>query len=187
MNSRGKRIQKIWKERWSRKIEIPEGLKEIPRYPGYYASQDGSIFSSRLGVIKKLKPCVNSHGYYVVTPSVNNRKFSEDVHSLILETFVGPRKEKQMCCHGPNGPLDNSLGNLCWGDIKKNLGSDKERDGTKNRGTAVCTSKLSEDEVLDIRKRYSSGLFSQKDLSYLFKVRPSTIRNIVIRKIWAWI
>lgn len=42
------------------------------------------------------------------------------VHTVVLEAFVGPRPEGQVCRHLNGDPLDNRLENLKWGTLREN-------------------------------------------------------------------
>ena len=59
--------------------------------------------------------------------------------------------------------------------------ADKLRDGTDNRGEKHNCSKLSKDQVLEIRNRHSEKLV---DLAKEFGVSKSNITYIISRKIW---
>lgn len=159
-------------------------MKEIPRYPGYFATKNGRIFSSRYGNLRELKKCTNSNGSQIVTPSVNNKKYSENVHTLILETFIGKKPKGSIACHGKNGRLDNSLSNLSWGTYSKNNLEDRKRDGTHHWGSKIWTNKLTIDQVKEIRNKSEFFKISYASLSREYGVKESTIRNIVLRNIW---
>lgn len=162
-------------------------MKEIPRYPGYFATEDGRILSTRYGNLRELKGCANTSGYLKVTPSVNNRKHSEQIHVLILETFFGERPFGAISCHGEGGKLDNSIRNLSWGNHLKNNGADRKRDGTVIRGNNISTSKLKKEQVLDILSRCESGIFSYAEIARKFRVSGTTITSIYKKRIWNWI
>jgi len=45
----------------------PREIRPIPGWPGYYASTEGGIFSTKRGGMVKLTPWVNHGGYETVT------------------------------------------------------------------------------------------------------------------------
>jgi len=55
------------------------------------------------------------------------------------------------------------------------------------RGESVNTTKLTTDQVLEIRKRYKPRVCTYKDLGREYGVVFSTIRDIVKKKAWAWV
>ncbi len=161
-------------------------VKQIPEFPGYYASLDGRIWSNKRQMW--LKPGVmnnpnsKSKGRLFVALRKNNKSFYRTVHRLILETYVGPRPSGMECCHNNDNPADNRLENLRWDTHENNL-KDRKRNGI-NQGEAVWNSKLKEFEVREIIDLYKSGLFSQRKIAKLYGVSHSTVGFILIGKNW---
>jgi hypothetical protein len=88
-----------------------------------------------------------------------------------------------ICCHGPNGVLDNSVGNLCWGTPSKNSGEDKLRDGTDNRGTKHAMARLTEWQVIAI---LADSRPYQK-IADNYGVSKPTITAIKTGRNWGWL
>lgn len=105
------------------------------------------------------------------------------LHRLVLEAFVGPCPEGMICCHGPNGVLDNSVENLCWGTKSKNAGEDKLRDGTDNRGSKHAMARLTEEQVIEI---FADGRTYQK-IADTYGVSKPTITAIKTGRNWGWL
>jgi hypothetical protein len=74
-----------------------------------------------------LRPGLYAH--YLVVVLSDGIKITKYVHDLVLRAFVGPPPLGMECLHGPNGQLNNRLGNLSWGTRCQNM-MDKQRDGT---------------------------------------------------------
>ena len=105
---------------------------------------------------------------------------------LVLEAFIGPRPPGREACHGPGGALDNRLVNLSWGTPEQNQGPDRVRDGTSNRGERQWQAKLTEEIVLECRRRYAAGE-SQKDLAGEFGVTGPVLSEAITGRSWAWL
>jgi hypothetical protein len=73
---------------------------------------------------------------------------------------------------------------LSWKTQKEKV-ADMVEHGTANRGERCNLSKLSECDVLTIRKL--SGGPSQSDIASRFGIDQSTVSDIVRRKSWAWL
>ena len=108
------------------------------------------------------------------------------VHRLVAEAFLGPCPEGHIVCHGPGGPLDNRLENISYGTHSKNLGEDRRRDGTLPRGSRSGKAKLTEEQVIEIKRRTAAGE-SRASISRSFGVNPETISHIATGRSWAWL
>lgn len=173
-------------------------FRTIDRFPGYRFGSDGSIWSAlergehrkmRVGQgWKKLKPTIGSRGYLVIDiRSISGTKKQCLVHRLILEAFFGPAPKSGMeACHFPDiDRTNNAITNLRWGTRSENH-HDKWIHGTMPHGSLHVSHKLSETEVLEIRKLYSRGI-RQVDLARQFGVGQTQISNVVTRKSWSWL
>lgn len=108
------------------------------------------------------------------------------VHRLVAEAFLGPCPEGQIVRHGPGGPLDNRLCNLSYGTPSDNNGADRLRDGTLPRGTRNGSAKLTEEQVIEIKRRSFAGE-SRASLGREFGVRPETVSHIATGRSWGWL
>lgn len=62
----------------------------------------------------------NSRGYMNVGLHKNGTLKTGAVHVLVLQAFVGPRPDGQVCRHLNGNPIDNRLANLAWGTHSEN-------------------------------------------------------------------
>jgi len=108
------------------------------------------------------------------------------VHQLVAEAFLPPCPEGQEICHGPGGARDNRLVNLSHGTRSKNLGEDRRRDGTLIFGEGIKGSRLTEQIVMECRRRYAAGETCAV-LGAEFGVEASTMGEAVTGGTWAWV
>ena len=95
-----------------------------PRYD-YAVSELGELGNQAM-----LKPWLNIGGYLEVNLSRKGGWDRRSVHSIVLETFVGPRPSPEHQARHLNGvKTDCRLANLCWGTAKENY-EDRIRHGT---------------------------------------------------------
>ena len=162
-------------------------IKEIPGYPGYYATSDGEILTDRCGATRFL-PKRKHNGYYRVNIRDQQhpvRRHVEPVHKLILETFVGRRPPGYVCRHLNGIPTDNHLTNICWGTPQENA-RDAVRHGTASclrRGEQAVASKLTEAQVKMMRVLYANG-HSQKEIADAFSISRRHVNDIVNGRTW---
>ncbi len=160
-------------------------MKEIPGYPLQYVTTDGFIYSMRTGEMRQ-KPMRMHNGYYRVNLRDNGcpvRTHPIPVHKIVLDTFVGPRPAGYVCRHLNGDPLDNRLGNLCWGTPKENA-QDAMRHGTAvclRHGENAIAAKLSNEDVRELRKRYEEGQ-SRSELARFYNISWRHASDIVSMK-----
>lgn len=102
-----------------------------PGYPGYEVSGKGRVRSldrtvpSRWETPKRISGKVLALSrvggskpggrYYACVLYRDGKRKQVTVHTLVLETFVGPRPEGALGCHRDDNPENNLLENLYWG------------------------------------------------------------------------
>lgn len=147
-------------------------------FPGYRVDTRGFVWSKRQSkgrCWRKLKPNINRQGYYsVVLWTKDLERVHYRIHRLILEAFIGPCPPGLEGCHNNDIPSDNRLENIRWDTAKNNM---KDRG---NEGVA----KLKPQQVIKIRKLYSTGKYSTHDLGRKFNVNPVTIFDVVRGRRW---
>lgn len=113
--------------------------RPVPSVPGYYAGDDGSIWSLLGRVPVKRKQVRTGRNrdrlvVYVTNDTARKRQYLKQVHHLVLEAFVGPRPPGLECCHNDGNSMNNKPGNLRWDthqanmeDLKRHRQERKER------------------------------------------------------------
>lgn len=148
----------------------------------------GQVWSKRRTTTKggwrKLRK--NVAGYLVVTLYDGERWAPQQVHRLVLETYIGPCPKGLECRHLDGDPANNCLDNLRWGTPKEN-GQDKIEHGTRLRGEQNKQSKLTEDEVHLIFNAYHDGAYNQYELAKMFGVHQTLISLICQKKAWGYL
>jgi len=102
-------------------MSAEERWRPVVGYEGIYAVSDqGRVWSvPRLDPLGRcqggrFKPPARSRKYAQVTLYRDGRGRSVNIHTLVLEAFVGPRPDGMECCHGNGNPRDNRVENLRW-------------------------------------------------------------------------
>lgn len=173
----------------------PERWLPVPGYEGLYEVSDlGNVRSLHKSFKPRLRGDLLSPALTAgVSPRLGVCLYKDGasktrlIHQLVLEAFVGPRPSPDHeACHGPGGALDNRLMNLSWGTRSKNQGLDRVRDGTSNRGTRQWQAKLTEDIVMECRKRYTAGE-TQYALAAEFGITQGAMSEVITGRQWAWL
>ena len=167
--------------------KIETNMRNISGFPNYSITKDGRVWSEHRQGTKGswLHPYKDSHGYFQVSLSENNKRTNKLVHHLVLETFGPSRQEKQIARHLNGIKTDNRIGNLCWGTFSENQ-QDSIRLGMfpNRKGESNGRAKLTKKKVLQIRVLYCSPKYSLWDLAHRFNMSLYAIWAIVTRRTW---
>jgi len=159
-------------------------------YPGYRVSRDGRVEScwTRRGRLcvpteawRPLKPILRD-GYPTVNLAKGGKKTACKIHRLVLETFVGQCPPGLIACHGDGDRANNDLSNLRWDTPRANA-DDALRHGTRAMGAKCGATKLTENEVVQIRRLRGEGV-STGELARRYGVTRKNIEAIVRRRSW---
>lgn len=131
-----------------------------------------------------INPSYPGLGIYQQYALCVNRRYSRWLaHRLVLMTFVGePPTPDHQAAHINGNPKDNRLENLCWKTAKEN-DLDKDQHGTRQRGIKHGCHKLTDEQVIDIRRKRSEGV-SGIDIADKYGITPQNVSKIVCGKNW---
>ena len=154
--------------------------RPIPGMPGMYATSEGQIIG-RSGTVLRARL---SGKYLRINAWHEGRHQTFQVNRLVCAAFHGEcPDDKEEAAHGDGDRLNNRPENLRWATKLENA-ADKHRHGTTVRGTRVNTNKLTEAQVLEIRRRLAEGEYGT-ELAKEFGVHQTVISKINRREIWA--
>lgn len=172
---------------------VPAGFRVIPGFPRYAINEHGTILSicspSGRGKdrpwenARTVTHVVRPKGYHVISLcGANGDKRIRTVHVLVLEAFVGPCPDGMQCRHIDGNPANNHISNLVWGTSLEN-NRDKILHGTSNKGERGSKAKLTNEDVIEIRKRRANGE-TMEAIAKDFPLKKNSIYNIVNRRTW---
>jgi hypothetical protein len=168
----------IWKD-----IDGYEGYYQVSSY-GRTRSLDRTI-RNRLykGVVKKHRK--DKNGYCIVNLWGNSKNKSCKAHRLVAIHFITNIGNKPQVNHKDGNKDNNHVDNLEWCDCHENMIHAFKNGLSSNRGEKSSQSRLSNEQVLEIRKMHDSGKCSKKEIGKKFGYSVGGINGIVSRRTWS--
>lgn len=165
-----------------------ETWKQAAGFENYEVSSEGrvrrltSATSTSAGRI--LKASMHYRGYLHHGLSRDGKVITVRLNRLVCETFHGcaPSPDHQ-AAHRNGDARDNRATNLYWATKVENE-RDKDRHGTRRRGTAVGHARLTEGIVADIRRRQRHERLSPKQLSEELGLPIGPIQHVLKGRSW---
>lgn len=121
-------------------------------------------------------------GYLLCNLSKAGKHRTHSVHRLVCEAFHGTPPEGMWVRHLDGDKTNNLASNLSWGTPQENM-QDQFKHGHRGLGSRSPRSKLTEDQVVEIRHRRANGEM-RKLLAREFNVSETTIGDCVSGKSW---
>lgn len=168
-----------------------EEWRDAPGYDGFYqVSSVGRVRSwkkyrsNRRKKPRLLKPDLNTWGYKYVILYKNQKGNHELIHRLVAKAFIENPLNKLQVNHIDGDRENNCVENLEWVTNKENSAHAHELGLIDNRGVKNGQSKLTREDVLDIRNAYRLGCFSYRDFEGAYGISNSCVSMIINEKRW---
>lgn len=176
-------------------LERGEEWIDVPGFEGMYqVSSLGEVKSlNRFDTKMKrhihgrtLKPGENPGGYLLVVLSKDGKRRTVYIHQLVCAVFYRWPKQGEVVMHLNGNNKDNRASNLRYGSQSCNMALASE-DGTTTKGERNRWSKLTEENVLEIRQKYIPRKVTFKMLANEYGVCPQVISKVIYRQTWTHI
>lgn len=164
--------------------DIEEIWKDIPGYEEYYEVSNTGLIRRKAYIMK----CrLTNDGYPAITLCGGGKQLSKTIHRIVAEAFVENPDNKPQVNHIDGVKSNPMSSNLEWVTGSENclhalnLGlKDKTwQDGEKN-----INSKLTKEQVLDIRAKCKTMKISQVHKLYYPNLHYNTIYGIKTKRLW---
>lgn len=160
--------------------------KPIPNYATYEISSLGRVRNVKTGRTKKA--VIGSGGYPTVQLYGDKSRTTVRIHRLVAKSFIQNPDDLPQVNHKDFNKENNEVLNLEWVTAQQNIrhfyrnGDTRDLSRRDYRGDGNPQSILTEKQVLWIRRLANS--YSQYELSEIFNIGVTQIRNIIKRKSW---
>jgi len=156
-------------------------LFDIDGYEGLYSiDNQGKVYSWKSQ--KYLKPIKQNTGYHTVSLHKDKKIKIHFIHRLVAQTFLENPLHKKQVNHKDLNKTNNSVFNLEWvtcGENIKHSIENGQRLGEKNGN-----SKLTPNQIIEIREKYKFRKCTYKNLAKEYGVRENYIGRIVNKAVW---
>lgn len=165
---------------------MSETWLRLKNYSHYEVSSLGRVRNLKTG--KFIKQFAGRKGYLrVALKTINSSPKMPTTHSLVLETFFGPRPAGYHGAHLDGNNQNNHLTNLKWVTPKENTLHSRIH-GTMVLGERAPFAKLTEKDVRNIRREFkiiSGDKSNAVVLAKKYNVDRTTIRRVISGKTWS--
>jgi hypothetical protein len=157
--------------------------RTIPEYPVYEVSNYGQVKNTRTGRI--LRPSTLMQGYHRISlyNAQTKQKIQRPIHTLVARAFIGDRPQGLQCCHLDGNKNNNSVKNLIYATPQVNS-DHKYIHGAVRFGESSPNSKLTSEDVHEMRRLRREERTSIRRLASIYGVGQSTTHRIVTGKSW---
>ncbi len=161
---------------------------DIEGLEGYQVSDKGEIrsFKTASGKPKTLSQYKEKNGYMRVHISNNGVPKHLSVHREVAKAFLSKPSFKDMINHKDGDKTNNDVWNLEWCTQSENL-IHAYKNGLREydkKGEMHHNSKLTETDVIEIKKEIKLGERYQYEIANDYNVDPSVISDIKRGKLW---
>jgi hypothetical protein len=159
-------------------------VKVIEEFPNYTIDIDGNIRNMKRGSKKVLSVVEDKDGYQIVGLYPEGKRKACKIHRLIALAFLPNPENKPQVNHKNSIRNDNRLENLEWCTPAENV-RHAANQGRMSRGENNHKTKLTNSEVLVIKKHLTEKLLKITEIANLFGVKPSVISHIKSGITWS--
>lgn len=161
--------------------------RDIPGYPGYQASNEGSVRRIRAcrngWRPRELKGYVNKLGYVALGIMIDGKRIAVHAHRLVALAFHGePPTPEHEVAHGDGDGLNNRPDNLRWATRKENA-ADRRKHGRDTIGERHGMARLTETDVRRIFALASAHV-DQRLIAKCFGIHQAQVHRIYSGKSW---
>jgi hypothetical protein len=143
--------------------------------------QIGKYFFHFNEIIMKLQ--TDSHGYKTVWLHKNGKGKNWKVHILVAKHYIPNPENKPYVNHIESNVTDNRSWMLSWVTPKENS-EDAVARNRMTKGEKCHSSKLTEEQILEISKKYIPRKYSLQKLANEYGCTKQNIRKIITDKSW---
>lgn len=159
-------------------------MKEISGFNGYFVTEDGDVFSSKSGTLRKLKEFINIDGYRVFTlygANDGRRRIHVRASRLVAMAYIN-NPDPEVCTvvnHIDHVKTNDHISNLEWVSVSENTKLSVAFQPEKHKSRAV----ICDDTAHTICDMIQDG-YRNCDISTTIGVAIDIVKHIRAGKTW---
>lgn len=154
-------------------------MRQIEDCPNFYINEQGEVFE-----LKKCTMRIANNGYWMIhMKNKYGKRVYKTLHRMLAKAFIPNPENKNEIAHNDGNRANVCLTNLRWATRKENH-ADKIQHGTAMIGEKNHRTKLTAEQVLEIRKYYEEKKYTGRQLARMYSTHFGNISSIVTRKNW---
>lgn len=158
-------------------------FKDIVGYEGLYqVSNTGIVISIGKGRGRKLRTLKQHHdsnGYKEVSLYLGSKRTHYRIHQLVINAFNPTNDIALEVNHIDGNKQNNSINNLEWVTHSENNKHAFRIGLRSHKGTLHNRAKFNESQIKEIKAKYKTGEYTQKQLAKIYNVSKYNICDLV--------
>jgi hypothetical protein len=157
-------------------------FRSVPGFDTFFVSEDGRLRNSIGHLMAERQN--DRTGYVSFSVRHSGRVRTLLAHRAVALAWIGMPPEGRPCvAHLDGDKKNNHRSNLAWVSYKENE-THKEAHGRRNRGEQMPAHKLTEIDIIRIRRLHGFGV-SKRSLSRAFDISTPVTRQIINGSAWS--
>jgi hypothetical protein len=153
----------------------------------YYVSNLGRVISTKFNKVKFMTPSTSKKGYLRVTIKKDNKFKTTNIHGLVAQAFIPNPNKLREVNHTDGVKSNNEVINLEWTTRSENMIHAYSIGLKCNKGSKNTASKLTEEQVREIRATYKNRDCNAKVFAERYGIVETTLHYILSGKLWSHI
>lgn len=136
-----------------------------------------------------MNPAKDASGYLRTVLKIDGKLKTVKVHRIVAKEWVKNHDDKLVVNHIDFDRSNNKASNLEWCTLSENAKHSYKHGRIKKpictnfvKGSKVGTSKLTEEQVIEIRKKFKPRVYTRQMLADEYGVSHHTIKDVILRR-----
>jgi hypothetical protein len=168
---------------------MEEQIKDIEGFEGRFKITSlGRVLSinGRYKGVVELSPAIDVLGYRMTNLRMAPKNRRARVHTLVAESFLKKEPHHNCVNHKDGNKLNNNVDNLEWTTLGENI-KHAVRTGLMDlKGEKHHNSKLTKESVVEMRRLYATGKYTQLKIASMFGVCRRQAGDVINGVNWGW-